>query len=737
MWRRWILALTLVVLAYYWKIVFTKQFAVLWQWEMVSQYYSWYTYAAIWIHKGIVPLWDPFRYGGNSFIGEMQNGLFYPFKLFLYLAPLDSNGFLSERVFNLFYVFSHWLAAVWMFLLARHLKLSYLAALVAGICFGLGGFVQWTAWPNILDAMPWLPLIVLFVLRAFDSVQFSKALTNAGIAGLALGMTFLAGSLHIAIMDGIVVATLALFLWSSNRPSRSILWPIMIVAVIAAVSFLFGAVQLLPSYEYSPLAYRWVGGDSPIKPFERIPYPILATTAFGPQSLFSFIFSEVHSGKSDFSTYFGVLPLVLVIVGAWRYWREPLVRYLAALAVLAWIYTWASFSLLHGILYLVPHLDIAREADRFIYLTDFAMAMLAGYGVQLMFVDRDLDAFSSLTKFFSVFKWIIIGFGVLVVAANMHFPIAVTDKTYLSFFFLATAYALLMFVQRARQIRGAQIALVFLITWDLYSFNWLIQSKAEMRKQNADALAQLVSDNKLAEFIKAQPGMARVHFDMENPPNIGDTYGVPVTLAMAATLLTDFSAGYGSAWQRDLLGVRYTIRPTAAKVDAPSVYTDDLWRVYENPNALPRAWIVHRVEIDASGQRPPRRVMEPDFDLKRIVVLNHPLDNPLEDIAPHTIDAVRTISYEPNQLELEATTDSAGLLVVGEVYYPGWKAFVDGSAAKLYQADGLVRAVPILQGTHRVSLRYQPDSVRWGAILTILTFILVCGGACYTLRPLS
>jgi hypothetical protein len=667
----------------------------------------------------------------------MQNGLFYPFKLFLYLAPLDSNGFLSERFFNLFYVFSHWLAAVWMFFLARHLKLSYLAALVAGICFGLGGFIQWTAWPNILDAMAWLPLIVLFVLRAFDSAQFSKALTNVGIAGLALGMTFLAGSLHIAIMDAIVVATLAIFLWSSNRPSRSILWPIMIVAVIAIVSFLFGAVQLLPSYEYSPLAYRWVGGDSPIKPFERIPYPILAATAFGPQSLFSFIFSEVHSGKSAFSTYFGVLPLVLVIVGAWRYWREPLVRYLAALAVLAWIYTWASFSLLHGILYLVPHLDIAREADRFIYLTDFAMAILAGFGVQLMFVDRDLDAFSSLTKFFSVFKWIIIGFGGLVVAANMHFPIAVTEKTYLSFFFLASAYALLMFVQRARQITGAQIALVFLIAWDLYSFNWLIQSKTEVQKQNVDALAQLVSDHKLAGFIKAQPGMARVHFDMEAGPNIGDTYAVPITWAMGATLLKDFSAGYGSQRQLDLLGVRYIVRPKNVAYSAAPVYEDDMWKAYENPTALPRAWVVHRVELDQSDQRPPKQVLDQNFDLRRIALIDHPLDTTLSESSNDAADTVRWLRYEPNLVEVDVTTETAGLLVLGEVFYPGWTAQVDGTAAKIYRTDELVRGVSITKGTHRVLLRYQPASVRWGAILTILTFVLVCGGACYTLRSLS
>src|SRR5262245_12157759 len=160
-----VLLLTAIVILSYWKIIFTKQFSILWESDVVSAHYAWYTYAAQWIQKGVVPLWDPTRYGGNTFIGEMQNGLFYPFKLALYLAPLDQNGLLSERFYNLFFVFSHWLAAFFMFLLARYLKLNYLPALVAGICFGLGGFIQWPPWPYLLDAMVWLPLIVLFVLR--------------------------------------------------------------------------------------------------------------------------------------------------------------------------------------------------------------------------------------------------------------------------------------------------------------------------------------------------------------------------------------------------------------------------------------------------------------------------------------------------------------------------------------------------------------------------------------------
>jgi hypothetical protein len=47
-----------------------------------------------------------------------------------------------ERAFNQFFVFSHLLAGLWMFALARHLKLGRLSSTLSGICFGLGGFLR-------------------------------------------------------------------------------------------------------------------------------------------------------------------------------------------------------------------------------------------------------------------------------------------------------------------------------------------------------------------------------------------------------------------------------------------------------------------------------------------------------------------------------------------------------------------------------------------------------------------
>ena len=726
------LLLTVLVLLSFWKLVFTKQFSVLWQWEPVNQAYAWYTFAARFIQQGIVPLWDPYRYAGNTFVGEMTAGLFYPFKLALYLAPLNAYGLLSERVFNLYYVFSHWLAAVGMFFLARRLKLGDLPSLVAGSCFGLGGFLLKVGWPNMLDAMPWLPVVVLFMLRAFEADRRVEQAFNACVAGLALGMTYLAGSLHIAIMDGIVVVTLAAYLCMLNRSVRLIFTRAALVATMAIVSILIGAVQLWPSMEYGPKAFRWVGADAPIRSFQKIPYAVLGDEAnYGPESLFSFVFGEADTGNHEPSNYLGVLPLILVIVGVWKQWAHPLVRYFTALAVCAYLYSWGSFSFLHGVLYLAPLLDMAREPGRFIYLTHFAMAILAGFGVNTLFEARVAGERLSLSGITSILKWAVIALGLLLAAASLRLPVAVSEWAYLSFFFIAAAYGILLSAQRARPLIGTSAALVFVILWDLYSFNPVIQSKIEAQKNNADFLAQLIEDRALVNFLESQPGMSRVHFDATSPMNIGDAYGVPVTWAMSATLLVDYAGLLGHPRQNQLLNVRYTVRSKDKKVDATPVYSDARWNVYENPDAFPRAWFVHRVEVDASPERPLSRLNDKSLDLGSTALVDRAIDGPLGEPGD---DKLEFVKYEPDRVELKTDAATPALLVLSEVFYPGWNATIDGVPTTIYQVDGILRGVRVDSGSHEIVMRYQPRSILLGAAASLVTIAAICSFGFFLLR---
>ncbi len=69
-----------------------------------------------------------------------------------------------------------------------------------------------------------------------------------------------------------------------------------------------------------------------------------------------------------------------------------------------------------------------------------------------------------------------------------------------------------------------------------------------------------------------------------------------------------------------------------------------------------------------------------------------------------------------------------GYLVLSEVWYPGWRATVNGQPATVLRADYALRAVAVPAGTSTVHLWFAPESWRWGWMafgLGVLLFLAV------------
>jgi hypothetical protein len=180
----------------------------------------------------------------------------------------------------------------------------------------------------------------------------------------------------------------------------------------------------------------------------------------------------------------------------------------------------------------------------------------------------------------------------------------------------------------------------------------------------------------------------------------------------------------------DLLNARYITVPADTGPDAPeglreikreypTVYEGDAVDVLENSDALPRAWIVHSA-----------RRMEPLIALDRLdsgavdpreTALLEEEPPPLGRPDDPSADEVQVTRYEPNRIELDASTGARGLLVLSEVYYPGWNAYVDGEKVEIRRADHLLRAIPVPAGEHTVELRYEPWTLRAGTALSLFT----------------
>ena len=91
-------------------------------------------------------------------------------------------------------------------------------------------------------------------------------------------------------------------------------------------------------------------------------------------------------------------------------------------------------------------------------------------------------------------------------------------------------------------------------------------------------------------------------------------------------------------------------------------------------------------------------------------------DMPAVTAAPaDSSDVIVLASYAPNELRYHYKTSSDRLAVFSEIYYPGWKAEVEGAPVEVLRADWTLRAARLPAGEHDLIMRFKPDSYRIGA----------------------
>jgi len=93
-------------------------------------------------------------------------------------------------------------------------------------------------------------------------------------------------------------------------------------------------------------------------------------------------------------------------------------------------------------------------------------------------------------------------------------------------------------------------------------------------------------------------------------------------------------------------------------------------------------------------------------------------------VAPEQ-DRVQITDYGLNSITLDAFLDADGFLFTSEIYYPGWKAYVDGKESKIYQANYVFRAVYLTPGSHTIVFKYEPVSFKIGLCVSLLTLLCI------------
>lgn len=730
---KWFSLLLLIVALFYWKILFTHQFSLLLEYEGANQGYSWYHFTAAALKQGSLPIWDPYTHSGRVFAGDMVAGVFYPLKLIFYIWPFNRSGLLSPQLYHEFFAFTHFLAACFMFLLAREMRLGNFASLVSGVCFSLAGFVGRVGWPDMLDSAIWLPLVFLCFLRAVHARGQPRGVLYACLMGLALGMTVLGGRLHITMMAVLAIGAAGIFaILQADRLAGTgpVLtfrkWTAAVLLAGALVTVAAGAVQLFPSVEYGGRAIRYLSNELALPATQRLPYEEV-NPGFLPRAVMAFVLGFPFGGPIGnselFSPYFGILPLLLVIVGVWGNWEQPWVKYLSGLAVVAFFYTLGSFSFLHGLIYsLAPYLWVAREPARFIYITHFAMAILAGFGAETLLAEARGAAGARYAGLVAVLKWAAILFAAALLAPALYGKPEFSDWVYFSFLVLLASYGLFAYILRGRRGAAVQFLVIAMIVCDVGAFNWTIRNKKEEETAGRNQFTRLLGCRNMANFLKSQPGLFRVDVLVDWPPSLGDLFGLQTTGGMSATVFADYEwFSQRAPRNKELLNVRYTVKAATA-TDPNPVYQDAWWKVYENPNRLPRAWVVNEVIVDPTRDGLMRRMADAGFEPRRQAFVKEPLGVELPP-APAAPAEVTFQDYRADRFQLTVRSQAPGLLVASEVDYPGWRASVNGQPARIHNVNGALRGVLIPAGESRVEMRYRPWSILLGACLSIAAFL--------------
>lgn len=376
--------LTALILLFFWQLAGTS--LILARGDMFLYFYPYWHYRAVALQHWRLPLWTPEIFMGAPFLANPQTGTLYPFNWLL--APFTAPVAIKIAIL----AHLSW-AALGVYAVARRLhQQSILAALLAGACFSLGGYVtSQVEHVNQLQALAWWPWFLLnthYALKAWGERQ-PIALKPMLLAAACLALALLAG--HTQTVFIMLVGTGLYHLlagpnvWQRGRDAEKIghlpkvsarLWDSAVSKRVLPLALVFGlvgvgagllaAAQLLPTLELSRESLR--SGGLPVREVLSftLPWRLLGRALLPGYSRTLF---------SEFVAYPGLVALSLAVLGA----RQPRPRRwaLVALVVLGMGLALGGYALFASL----PPFNLFRVPARWLALAVFALALLAGEGL--------------------------------------------------------------------------------------------------------------------------------------------------------------------------------------------------------------------------------------------------------------------------------------------------------------------------------------------------------------------
>ncbi|MBK5108869.1 MAG: hypothetical protein JJE12_12100, partial [Anaerolineales bacterium] len=351
----------------------------------------------------------------------------------------------------------------------------------------------------------------------------------------------------------------------------------------------------------------------------------------------------------------------------------------------------------------LPLVSLLRVPSRALFLTGLGIASLAGYGLEVFLQKSPSNRVRTygLTLFgISVFALLLLaGFGFISgeIAPGMLWGTVglIASAAWIGL-------GLKSKLPAAVWIAGVfLIAMIDIMVFDLNSF---VGKDAELvlseRQEAAQYIAEQGGDNRTYSPSYSLPQQTAVHFGLRMADGVD-----PLQVAEYAIFM-DRASGV----PRD--GYSVTIPPFASgqpRTDN-AAYSPDADRL----GLLNVGYVVSDFDLQVEGL-----IFDRQLDgafIYRNELKRYPAWIQYSDTAAMTeIQPAQITRRTPNRVEVSAA--GPGILVLSEIFYPGWSVKVNGIKDDLLVQDEVLMGVKLGPGTQQIEFEFRPSSIYIGLLL--------------------
>jgi len=712
------------------------------------------------IKHGIIPFWNPYIFSGVPCAAGMQPAVFYPLNLVIFTLLPSHLGITVSAVIHLF------LSGCFAYIFMKALKCPWTSALTTAFIFMFSGFQMthlYAGHADIFSASIWLPLILFFIEMTVQTMGFSYCI----LGSLAIGIQFLSGhpqiSFYTYLLSGVYAAfRLGIIILNKEYAKAVKLLPLL--GMMGMIAGCIACIQIFPTLELPAYSSR-SGGTG---------YDFNTFSSFPPENILSFFFPMLFGNSLDIPYwgrgllheicgFVGIIPLILAIMAIVSK-RNAYTILFSVLAMVSLLLSFGKYTVMYKLCYeFIPGFDLFRVPGRMMYLWTFCLAVLAGFGSSsLMELPKrkqvvlfsqifgvlgilamlssffiDADTWRSLIQI--SYGWEERIFGAPDLKENLTGMLLIAKKSiFLGAVFLMLGAMLLYICGREWGRALIRYLIPAIIIADLWIFcspyiTTVDSSRCEWDKNMVDFLKEDKEPFRIVTMTDDASLNRGMSYGISNiggySPTILKRYQEFINISQGLAPETPTVVMRIAEYSRllDLLNTKYFIIPSQNPISHPQfklTFSDSTINIYQNRNCMKRAWIVHNFKV-VHGRDAIFTALKKISYADEVILEEKPTIK--QSVSRGKEAYPEIIRHSPNEIIMNVGMAQDGFLVLSEVFYPGWKAIVDGRQQKIYQANYILRAIELKKGKSTVRMVYDPWWLKWSLIISLIAGCFIVG----------